>query len=115
MILHTIPGRLHLGTAHLFGSDRGWYYIITALSWLPAVISIPFFDRMYSNDWRFLRVFMWLILNNIANELFWDPIHLMKHDLYFTVFVILTEVFRKYIANILNKLFYGITDSNIFS
>lgn len=112
IVVHSIPGRVHMGTVHIFGRDRAWYYILTALAWLPAAVSFHYFDRNFPPDRRFLRVFIWVIINSLSNELFFDPIHATRNDLLFAGFIILVEVFHSLIITLINRIIYVISRSN---
>lgn len=68
---------------------RRWYYIMQAICWFPIVFSIGFYDKKDKFHKRSLVIFLWCLVNNLMDELFFDPVHIGINELIFAVFIII--------------------------
>lgn len=73
---------------YIYG-DRRWYYVMQALCWFPLVFSIDFYDRRDRLHKKTIVIFLWCLLNNLTDELFFDPIHISINELIFALFILI--------------------------
>ncbi len=91
ILLNSIPGIWDMG--YIPGTHRKWYYVLDAISWLPAAISIKFYTGIRTHR-CFLEVFILVVINNIMDELLFDPIHLNWNELVFLSLIIVWTILR---------------------
>lgn len=88
ILTNSVPGWWDMGYAY---GTRSWYYILTASSLLFLGWAIPQYNKKDVLHKRFLRVLLWCMVSNLADELFFDPIHLAYNEVIFVLIIILHE------------------------
>jgi len=87
-----------LAAVHSFGiiCGRKWYYILVAISYLPAVLSAAYYDKTNPAHRRSMRIIAILCISNILDELFFNPLVLSWNEVAFAIEIIMYEfgVFR---------------------
>lgn len=82
-----------LAGVHDFGQvcGRKVYYVLIAISYLPAVLSGAFYDKRNKMHRRSLRGVAMLCISNILDEVFFNPLQLSWNEVFFAAEIILYE------------------------
>lgn len=89
IVSNAFPGIVPMGSYTLNGIEHGWYYILQALSFIFIILGINYYDKSNKIHRELLYCTIGLAFNNIADELFFNPLRLELNELIFASFIIL--------------------------
>lgn len=73
---------------------RQWYFIMQAACFFPLTYSILFYDKKDELHNNVFIIFVWCLVSNLFDELFFDPIHLGINEILFAIFIITSTIYR---------------------